>query len=114
MHACQGQTILFGIVQDTFPCGSSCLLVYVKSRTNVGAEQLQGGAVHQVAYDEQTSDLEGGVARSVTDGIQGSYIARQHITEAEQVKPSLVCLHCLDDLSLSLLRHVHPAIIFHL
>ena len=54
------------------------------------------------------------VARSVTDGIQGGYVARQYIVEVEQVKPFLVCLHCLDDLSLSLLRHVHPTIIFHL
>ena len=75
---------------------------------------LQCCAMNQITDYEQGTHLISGMARCMADSITSDDVSGQGFTELKQMQPVLIGIHGFHHLSLLVVRHLHPAIIFFL
>ena len=111
MHTGHDESLAAGIVEDATTGAGGGGSVHVVGRAVLRALELQGGAVDQVADDEQPADAIGSVAGRVTDGIDGEDAAGQRVAEGKEMQAVAVGVHGLHLLCVPVGRHGHPGVI---
>ena len=69
MHACHQELVVAGVLHDALAALGGFRLVHVVVGIDFGVVLLQGVTVHQITDDKQVSQLEGGVARRMPNGV---------------------------------------------